>query len=49
MKIDLEEERRAGLIRALQTEYRVTFDEPLSDFRAEALLDLVLKLSLIHI
>ena len=43
MKIDLEEERRAGLIRALQTEYRVTFDEPLSDFRAEALLDLVLK------
>ena len=43
MKIEIEEERRAGIARALQTQYRVEFGEDLSDFRAEALLEIVLK------
>ena len=43
MKITLEDERRAALTRALQAHYRVEFDEDMSDFRAEALLDIVLK------
>ena len=42
MKITLDEERRAGLRRALQAHYRVEFDEALSDFKSETLLDVVL-------
>ncbi|MEO0883222.1 MAG: DUF2164 domain-containing protein [Pseudomonadota bacterium] len=44
MKItDLSDETRDALKLALQAEYAKTFDDPLSAFRAEALLDLVLK------
>ena len=43
MKITLDEERRAGLRRALQAHYRVEFDEDLSDFKSETLLDVVLS------
>lgn len=42
MKIKLDQERRAGLRRALQAHYRVDFEEDLSDFKGEALLDIVL-------
>ena len=43
VKIEIDDERRAGLMRALQAHYRVELDEDLSDFRAETLLDIVLK------
>ncbi len=43
MKIELDQDRRAGLLRALQAHYRVEFDEDLSDFRAETLLEVVMK------
>lgn len=43
MKIELDEDRRAGLRRALQAHYTVEFDEALSDFKAETLLEVVLK------
>lgn len=43
MKLILDEERRAGLRRALQAHYRDEMDEALSDFQAEGLLDVVLK------
>lgn len=42
MKLDLDEERRAGLRRALQAHFKVEFDEGLSDFKAETMLDVVL-------
>ena len=42
MKLDLDEDRRAGLRRSLQAHYKVEFDEDLSDFRAETLLDITL-------
>ncbi|MEL7130159.1 MAG: DUF2164 domain-containing protein [Pseudomonadota bacterium] len=41
--LTLTDETRAGMVRALQAQYVVEFDEALSEFRAEALLDLVLK------
>jgi uncharacterized protein (DUF2164 family) len=43
MKIELDEGRRAGLRRALQAHYTVEFDETLSDFKAETLLDIVMS------
>lgn len=42
MKIELDEDRRAGLRRSLQAHYRVEFEEDLSDFRAETLLEIAL-------
>ena len=42
-EIELTPERRDALINRLQTQFQVEFDEPLSTFRAAALLDLVLK------
>jgi uncharacterized protein (DUF2164 family) len=39
MRIRLSPERRATLLRALKDYFATEFDEPLSDFRAEALLD----------
>jgi uncharacterized protein (DUF2164 family) len=39
MRIRLSDERRAGLIAAIQRHFQEEFDETLSDFRAEALLD----------
>jgi len=43
MRIRLSAERRAGLLRALQDYFATEFDEPLSDFRAEALLDFLVR------
>lgn len=42
MKLELDEERREGMRRALQAHLKVELDETFSDFRAEALLDVVL-------
>lgn len=42
MKIELDEERRDGMRRALQAHYKVELDEDLSDFQAETVLDVVL-------
>jgi uncharacterized protein (DUF2164 family) len=39
MKVRLSDDRRAALIDAIQRHFREEFDEELSDFRAEALLD----------
>jgi len=42
-QIKLSDERRARLIGQVQTLFSAEFDENLSDFRAEQLLDLMLK------
>ncbi len=39
MRIRLSDERRAILVRAVQNYFADEFDEPLSDFRANGLLD----------
>ena len=39
MRIRLSDDRRAALLRAIKHHFRDNFDEPLSDFRAEALLE----------
>ena len=39
MRIRLSEERRVGMIRSLRQYFAEHFDEELSDFRAEGLLD----------
>jgi uncharacterized protein (DUF2164 family) len=39
MRISLSPERRSILIEAIQRHFAAEFDEPLSDFRAEQLLD----------
>ena len=41
-KITLSDERRAALIAELQTRFQTELDEPLSDFRAEHILDLMI-------
>jgi uncharacterized protein (DUF2164 family) len=43
MRIRLSPERRAGLLRALKDHFSAEFDESLSDFRAEDLLDLFIR------
>jgi uncharacterized protein (DUF2164 family) len=43
MRIKLSPERRASLLRALKEHFAAEFDETLSDFRAQALLDLVVR------
>jgi uncharacterized protein (DUF2164 family) len=43
MRIRLSDERRAALLRALKDYTTVEFDEPLSDFRAEGLLDFFIR------
>jgi len=40
MRIRLSEERRAALVDGVQTYFRTEFDEELSDFRANGLIDL---------
>ena len=40
MRIQLSEERRASLVDHVQQYFRVEFDEELSDFRANGLVDL---------
>lgn len=42
MKIKLDGERRDGMRRALQAHYKVELDQDLSDFQAEAVLDVML-------
>ena len=39
MRIKLSPERRSMLIEAIKRHFEAEFDEPLSDFRAEGLLD----------
>jgi uncharacterized protein (DUF2164 family) len=43
MRIRLSGERRARLIRAIKQYFAESFDEALSDFRAESLLDFFVK------
>ena len=43
MRIRLSPERRANLLQALQAHFSAEFDEPLSDFRAEGLLDFFVR------
>lgn len=43
MRIRLSAERRAALLRAVKKHFAAEFDEPLSDFRAEALLDFFVR------
>jgi uncharacterized protein (DUF2164 family) len=43
MRIRLSDDRRAGLLRELKAHFADHFDEPLSDFRAEALLDFFIR------
>jgi uncharacterized protein (DUF2164 family) len=43
MRIKLSDERRASLLRAVKQHFTEHFDEGLSDFRAEALLDFFIR------
>ena len=43
MRIKLSPERRANLLRAIKEYSAAEFDEPLSDFRAQALLDFFIR------
>jgi uncharacterized protein (DUF2164 family) len=43
MRIRLADERRTSLIRSIKNHFDEEFDEPLSDFRAEALLDFFVR------
>jgi uncharacterized protein (DUF2164 family) len=43
LRIRLSPDRRAGVLRAIKAYYAAEFDEPLSDFRAEGLLDFFVR------
>jgi uncharacterized protein (DUF2164 family) len=43
MRIRLSPERRGGLVSAIKEYFSAEFDEPLSDFRAEGLLDFFVR------
>lgn len=43
MRIVLSDDRRARLMRSLKQHFIDEFDEPISDFRAEALMDLFVR------
>ena len=43
MRIRLSPERRAALLQAVRAHFEEHFDEPLSDFRAQGLVDLFLR------
>lgn len=43
MRIQLSPERRAGLLRAIKDYFSAEFDEPLSEFRAQGLLDFFVR------
>ena len=43
MRIALSPERRTTLLRAIKEHFQAEFDEPLSDFRAEGLLDFFIR------
>lgn len=43
MRVKITPERRAVLVKALTRHFEAEFDEPLSDFRAQGLVDFFLK------
>ncbi len=43
MRVRLSDERRARLLRLVKQHFEDEFDEPISDFRAEALLDFFIR------
>lgn len=43
MRIRLSDDRRARLLRAIRVHFKDEFDEPLSDFRANGLLDFFIR------
>ena len=43
MRIRLAPERQASLLQAIKRHFAAEFDEPLSDFRAEGLLDFFIR------
>ena len=43
MRIRLSQERRATLLEAIKRHFSAEFDDPLSDFRAEGLLDFFIR------
>ncbi len=43
MRIRLDVERRKALLRSVQQHFEEAFDEPLSDFRAEGLIELFVR------
>lgn len=43
LRIQLSDDRRARLLRSIKTHFAAEFDEPLSDFRAEALLEFFVR------
>jgi uncharacterized protein (DUF2164 family) len=43
MRIRLSADRRASLLRAVKQHFAAEFDEPLSDFRAQGLLDFFVR------
>lgn len=43
MRIKLSPDRRAALVRAIKAHFKTEFDDTLSDFRAEALLDFFVR------
>lgn len=43
LRITLSDERRASLLRAVKAHAADAFDEPLSDFRAEGLIDFFIR------
>lgn len=43
MRIKLSDDRRALLLRAIRQHFLDEFDEPISDFRADALLDFFMR------
>ncbi len=43
MRIRLSEERKVGLLKAIRNYFDDNFDEPLSDFRAQGLLDFFVR------
>ena len=43
MRIKLSAERRAALLRAIKEHFAAEFDEPLSDFRADGVLDFFVR------
>ena len=43
MRIRLSDDRRAALVRALKNHFDDEFDEPLSDFRAQGLIDFFVR------
>lgn len=43
MRIKLSADRRAALLRAIKEHFAAEFDEPLSDFRANGLLDFFVR------